>query len=259
MNMKHTFLFILSLCLTLNVNAQETHVIEPAILEVRYDSWQKDCSDSYILRTGKTANQFFSYYQNRTDSLLNTDDTTMDIALNEFFASVSKEAGKSEQLKGSTISREKLYQYVKTGKLALYSGYSDAYYTYEEDIPQQEWTINMDSVMTILGLECHKATTKFRGRVWDVWFTEEIPVSLGPWKLGGLPGLILKATADSDFIRLTAINIKKDGINPVTFYNWGDEKYYHMTREKFLKYKNRPRTIPRVNKVLPAEPYIELE
>jgi hypothetical protein len=32
-----------------------------------------------------------------------------------------------------------------------------------------------------------------------------------------------------------------------------------MTREKFLKYKNRPRTIPYTEKVVQAKPYIELE
>ena len=225
--MKRTKLLLIAMSVWAYGYAQETHVIEPAILEVRYDSWQEEYDDSYILRVGKTANQFFSYYRYRDDSLMT-----------------------------STIGNEWLYQDMTTGKLALYSFYASAYNTYEEDIPKQEWTIHADSVMTILGMECHKATTKFRGRVWEVWFTEEIPISLGPWKLGGLPGLILKATADHDFIKFTAISIKNESINPVTFYNWGDEKFYHMTREKFLKYKNRPRTIPYTEKVVQAKPYI---
>ena len=239
--------------------AQETHVIEPAILEVRYDSWQETYDDSYILRVGKTANQFFSFYRYRSDSLMNTNEATMQIAVEEFFQSVKKDADKSQKGKHSTIGREWLYQDTETGKLSLYSNYASAYNTYEEDIPTQEWAINTDSVIVILGMECHFATTSFRGRVWNVWFTEEIPVSLGPWKLGGLPGLILSAVADDDFIKFTAVSVKTEGINPVTFYNWGNEKYYKMDREKFLRYKNRPRTVPNTNKVLPAEPDIELE
>jgi hypothetical protein len=37
------------------------------------------------------------------------------------------------------------------------------------------------------------ATGVFGGRTYDVWFTPEIPVPLGPYKLGGLPGMILQA------------------------------------------------------------------
>ena len=258
--MKTTIFFLtLGLWIPLQAMAQKTHVIEPAILECRYESWQKDADDSYILRIGKTASQFFSYYRYRSDSLMNTSDVTMDIALNEFFESASKGSDRSKQLKSSSIGREWIYEDLTEGKLKVYSEYTSAYNTYEEDIPKQEWTIYVDSVMTILGMECHYAITVFRGREWKVWFTEEIPVSLGPWKLGGLPGLILKATADDDFIKLTATSIKTEGINPVTFYNWSNEKFYKMTREQFLKYKNRPRTIPHTNKTTPAAPYIELK
>lgn len=41
--------------------------------------------------------------------------------------------------------------------------------------------------------ECQKAKGAFRGRVYEVWYTLDIPISSGPFKLGGLPGLILEA------------------------------------------------------------------
>lgn len=63
---------------------------------------------------------------------------------------------------------------------------------YYDDSATQEWALT-DSTRTILGYRCQQATTTFRGREWVVWFTYDVPVSSGPWKLHGLPGLICEA------------------------------------------------------------------
>lgn len=63
---------------------------------------------------------------------------------------------------------------------------------YEEPWEQQDWQLT-DSVKTIMGYECQQATADFRGRHWIAWFTSELSMSVGPWKLAGLPGLILQA------------------------------------------------------------------
>lgn len=63
---------------------------------------------------------------------------------------------------------------------------------YEEVNPGFEWAIS-DTTDTICNYVCIRASCKFRGREWQVWFAPEIPISCGPWKFNGLPGLILKA------------------------------------------------------------------
>ncbi|WP_262498852.1 GLPGLI family protein [Prevotella dentasini] len=65
-------------------------------------------------------------------------------------------------------------------------------FRYEEEIPNLHWAIQ-DRDTTILEHRCQAATTTFRGRTWRVWFALDIPIPDGPWKLCGLPGLILKA------------------------------------------------------------------
>ncbi|MBS1628088.1 MAG: GLPGLI family protein [Bacteroidetes bacterium] len=66
-------------------------------------------------------------------------------------------------------------------------------YLMEDNLSITHWKLDKDSVKIIAGITCYKATGNFRGRTYIVWYTPSIPISGGPWKLGGLPGLILEA------------------------------------------------------------------
>ena len=44
----------------------------------------------------------------------------------------------------------------------------------------------------IQGFNCQKATITLYGREWIAWFTNEIPISDGPFKFHSLPGLIIE-------------------------------------------------------------------
>lgn len=72
------------------------------------------------------------------------------------------------------------------------------------DIPVIDWQIS-DDTLTIAEHLCHSATATFAGVTWNVWFTEDIATTAGPWKLGGLPGLIMVAT-DADSIHSFRFN-----------------------------------------------------
>lgn len=53
------------------------------------------------------------------------------------------------------------------------------------------WELHQET-KTIGQFECNKASCSFRGRSYEVWYTPEIPIFYGPWKLHGLPGLVME-------------------------------------------------------------------
>lgn len=71
---------------------------------------------------------------------------------------------------------------------------------YKENLMLPEiWQIYQDTA-TISGLKAFRAECKYGGREWTAWFSPEIPVSDGPSKFSGLPGLIVKLeSADGDY------------------------------------------------------------
>ena len=236
---------IILMCLMVSFAfAQSTHIIEPAILEVHYKVTHGKQKDEYALRCGKNVSQYFSINKLRDDSLRASPDPSMrNIVLDEMLEAAMHRDDPTKQRPASPGHGDYLYWNLVADTVSVYTRVFENKYLVEEEIPTMEWTIGEDSVRTILGYECHKATTKFRGREWFVWFTEDIPVSLGPWKLNGLPGIILQAEC-RDYITITAYGISTTGISPVTFYNLPDFKYQPVDRKKYLKMKTNPSSYP---------------
>jgi GLPGLI family protein len=85
--------------------------------------------------------------------------------------------------------------------------------------PDIQWNIT-DSTKKIGEFVCTEAKAHFRGRDYIAWFTPDIPVPYGPWKLIGLPGLILQAHDSNNNIyfkaeKLTFTHVHSLGPPPV--------------------------------------------
>lgn len=76
-----------------------------------------------------------------------------------------------------------------------HSDLSQRSYFYADTLFPMEWKYMEDQKM-IGGIPCRKAVTWFRGRGYTAWYAPSITNLEGPWKLGGLPGMILEAYDD---------------------------------------------------------------
>lgn len=106
-----------------------------------------------------------------------------------------------------------------------------------EQLNPQDWQFTTDT-LSVLGYLCQKATAIFRGREYEAWFTTEIPIKEGPWKLYGLPGLILKASTNDGLFTFEAIGLEnlKD-----VYITMDKDIFFNCTRQEFAKYKSNKR------------------
>ena len=135
-----------------------------------------------------------------------------------------------------------VYKHIPAEGKLTFATYHVDWFKYSEPIPALQWKIEgKDSV--IAGYHCQAATTSLRGCRWRAWFTLDIPVSDGPWKLCGLPGMILKANCPK-FMLIEATGIKNKNLEPVTFYNYLNYKYAPIDRMEYLKKVHKPGIYP---------------
>lgn len=91
-----------------------------------------------------------------------------------------------------------------------------------------KWQVSKEK-KEILGRECHMAKAKFRGREYIAWFTTELPFKAAPWKIHGLPGVVLQVETSDEFLYLKAQNLRIQEPKPIEDPN-SKEKYMNWDR-----------------------------
>jgi GLPGLI family protein len=140
--------------------------------------------ETMILKVGERMSQFYSYTRFISDSLLR-------IQMAQSGGFVRREMGAGGQSNSGQITYQ-IFKNHPAGKVTTLERIGPNQFRCEETNECPEWQLLPDTT-TILSYLCHKATCRFKGRDYTVWFTPSIPRSEGPWKLCGLPGLILYA------------------------------------------------------------------
>lgn len=76
-----------------------------------------------------------------------------------------------------------------------------------------EWKIH--SQKKIIGdFECYLATTIYRGRHWEAWFSQDVNLPYGPYTFRGLPGLIIQISDTKKHYEFNLTAIKPLEIRP---------------------------------------------
>lgn len=113
-------------------------------------------------------------------------------------------------------------------------------YRYQELWPSMTWTL-ANKKQSICGYQCQKATCHWRGRDYEAWFTSAIPMKSGPWKFGGLPGLIMKIYDTNHLYTWEAVAVE-NGSFPIYqleerfFKDTDRKKVWKMQRDYNIKY-----------------------
>lgn len=140
----------------------------------------------------------------------------------------------------SGAGTDEIYRNLLTGNIKVKKRVDETMFCYEENKPELNWTI-LNNRKMIANYSCQNATVIFRGRNYEAWFTTEIPISVGPYKFGGLPGLILEIQDTNQNYTFRCVGLKKlKSLQPIKSQNFPCTQTTREELHNFLikKYNN---------------------
>ncbi len=178
-----------------------------------------------ILEIGRSISKYFNYKCFQLDSLFKE---YPDISPNDAAKSILD----YENTFPPSFYESFFYNWPK-GKFSVVGRIAATDFKYEEDIPQIKWKL-LDSATIIAGFHAQEAYCEFRGRFYDVWFTKDVPISIGPWKFNGLPGLILSVKDKEGYylFRFAGISSPTVHHNCIWMPNY---KFIPVTRQQYTE------------------------
>lgn len=139
-------------------------------------------TENMVLFVGKASSSFKSYDRQLQNELYRR----------QMQAAIDNSADGNIRLDHKiTASGTEYYQFVNFRKLVRKEVMMNSYII-NDVLPVINWHISGDKA-NFGELHCQKATCHFKGRDYTAWFCPDLPVRVGPWKLNGLPGVIVEA------------------------------------------------------------------
>lgn len=237
------YIFILSVTISLIALAQDPYdgpygkkiarlpketILEQPQMELIYyyiisDPEINESREEYrILLIGRNYTLFKDYDMFRVDSILQHSGRS-NVTNKEYHDIYRKYPGSSPYI----------LKNIKAGTMLIRDRISPDNYFYDEGIIDFHWKLE-EGTKTVCGHICQKATCTFRGRDWTAWYAMDIPQSQGPWKFGGLPGLIMLVEDSKREHVFTVTSIRK-GSKDYMISRIEGEYDFKTNREWFLK------------------------
>jgi GLPGLI family protein len=219
----------------INTYAQET---EQTLVRVQYnfihiqDTTQRDKPhiENMMLLAGKNASVYMSY--DRVADFVHSQVERQEYLKKGFTNQEINEQNRAKPASNKTISYIELYFFAKEQKYYYKSDICINGCMVQAETDKIDWKIKKDT-LNFSGTRCQMATANYKGRNWIAWFAPELPFQSGPWKLQGLPGLIIEAYDAKKEVQFKFAGIEKvkegdlvnenaKNISPQYMKNFGD-------------------------------------
>lgn len=194
----------------------------------------------YIVQIGEKMTKGFTYQKFYLDSLReHSPDLYRKLFTNSVRESIEamRRTGEMSHVRNNAFTNgafpSDLYKDYTKNEIRVRDNVASQEFVYKDELKPQEWEI-LDDTTTILGYHCQKAKCHFKGRDYEAWFTTEIPISEGPWKFYGLPGLITKLYDTKKHYTFELIGFQKTE-EPIDTKTPADSR--KIERKEFLRMK----------------------
>ncbi|MEN4760167.1 GLPGLI family protein [Chryseobacterium sp. C39-AII1] len=191
------------------------------------------------LLTNENGKSYFQSYENfRRDSVHTK-------TVNDYFANKAKGLRLGD---GNTNAkfRSLIIKNISQNDITVEEKFFTSIFSTNYTSCKQNWKLIKDKATTILGYKANAATTEFGGRKWMAWYTTEIPISDGPYKFYGLPGLILKITDSENTYNFEIKGVVKE-VNDIEKRNFSYDQPVNISPKQWnvfwKKYIKQPSVI----------------
>jgi GLPGLI family protein len=161
-------------------------------------------TDYMVLWVGDNYSLFESYYGYQLDSVQaaasSKSNNPKDVNLDALIGSVLSMKKPSYKFR--------IHKSWKDEQITFYQNLFFDNYVFTQPLKMNGWKIEKE-FKDILGLKCQKASIDYSGRSFIAWFTEDIPMSDGPYVFNGLPGLILEVKDTQNYYSFELVGVQK--------------------------------------------------